>query len=165
MTRITLTLNDKQVTEEVEARLSLADLIRERFRLTGTHLGCEQGACGSCTVLVNDIPVRSCITLAIACEGMEVRTIEGFDNDPGMKVISKAFHQGHGLQCGYCTPGMLISVRDILTRHPKIDREALRVELSGNYCRCTGYQGILRSVEMAQAELNDGEIKNSKGSP
>jgi carbon-monoxide dehydrogenase small subunit len=130
----------------VEPRTHLADFLREHCRLTGTHLGCEHGVCGACTVLLDDEPVRSCITFAIACEGQEVRTIEGFEADPAMERLREAFSREHALQCGFCTPGMLISARDIVQRLPGADEHRIRRELSGNLCRCTGYLGIVRAV-------------------
>ena len=116
MTAVTITLNGREVDTEVEGRLSLADLIREQPGCTGTHLACEHGVCGACTILLDGRPVRSCITLAGQASGSSVRTVEGFDDDAAMTIIRQAFHEAHGLQCGYCTPGMLITVRDILTR-------------------------------------------------
>ena len=130
----------------VEPRQSLADFLREQCQMTGTHVSCEQGVCGACTVLVDGQPVRSCITLAIACEGHAVQTIEGFEEDATMARLRQAFNREHALQCGFCTPGMLISARDIVTRLPGIDETRLRYELAGNLCRCTGYVGIVRAV-------------------
>jgi carbon-monoxide dehydrogenase small subunit len=150
-------LNGREVSAVVEPRLSLADFIRERQGLTGLHLGCEHGVCGACTVVVDGQIARSCITLAVACDGKDVRTIEGFEDDPVMAVVRQAFHEAHGLQCGFCTPGMLITARDILTRMPGIDEPDLRRELSGNLCRCTGYQGIVRSVLRAARDLDAGQ--------
>ena len=152
-TRVAFTLNGRRVVADVEPRLSLADFIREERRLTGTHLGCEHGVCGACTVSIDGRIRRSCITLAVACEGSDVRTVEGFDGDAEMAIIRQAFHEAHGLQCGFCTPGMLIAARDILRRKPDIDEPALRVELSGNLCRCTGYAGIVRSILLAAQRL------------
>jgi carbon-monoxide dehydrogenase small subunit len=154
-TRVSFTLNGKPVTAEIEPRLSLADLLREQRHLTGTHLGCEHGVCGACTLSIDGRIMRSCITLAVACEGRDVRSIEGFDDDVEMAIIRQAFHEGHGLQCGFCTPGMLITARDILRRKPDIDEATLRVELSGNLCRCTGYAGIVRSILLAAKRLKD----------
>jgi aerobic carbon-monoxide dehydrogenase small subunit len=150
---VTLFVNGRQVSERVEARTSLADFLREGCRLTGTHLGCEHGVCGACTVEMDGSMVRSCITLAAVCDGSEVRSIEGFDDDPVMRVLREAFREAHGLQCGFCTPGMLIAARDILKRKPDLDRRQIRVELAGNLCRCTGYAGIVRAVEIASERL------------
>jgi carbon-monoxide dehydrogenase small subunit len=119
----------------------------EHCRLTGTHLGCEHGVCGACTVLIDDEPARSCLTYAIQCDGLAVQTIEGFDADPIMQELRMAFSREHGLQCGFCTPGMLIAARDIVQRLPDADARRIRVELSGNLCRCTGYLGIINAVE------------------
>jgi carbon-monoxide dehydrogenase small subunit len=146
MTPVTLTVNGRQVTAMVEPRRHLADFLREHCRLTGTHLGCEHGVCGACTVLIDGAPVRSCIAFAVACDGQEVRTIEGFENDALMARLREAFAQEHALQCGFCTPGMLITARDIVARLPRADEERIRIELAGNLCRCTGYQGIVAAV-------------------
>ncbi len=146
MKTILLTVNGKERSASVEPRTSLADYLREDLLLTGTHLGCEHGVCGSCTVNIDGAPVRSCITLAIACDGADVRTIEGFDDDQIMTDLRHAFTTQHALQCGYCTPGMLITARDIVQRHSAADENRIRVELSGNLCRCTGYVGIINAV-------------------
>ena len=115
-------------------------------RLTGTHLGCEHGVCGACTINLDGVPARSCIAYAATLDGADIRTIEGFDDDEVMEDLRQAFTENHGLQCGYCTPGMLISCRDIVTRLPEADEKRVRLELSGNLCRCTGYVGIVRAV-------------------
>ncbi|MCC6471644.1 MAG: SRPBCC family protein [Alphaproteobacteria bacterium] len=147
MTRIALTVNGAAVVAEVESRLSLADFLRERRRLTGTHLGCEHGVCGACTVELDGEIARSCINLAVACDGAVVRTIEGFDDDPLMDQLRRAFSREHALQCGYCTPGMLIAARDLCRRKPGADEATIRKEMSGNLCRCTGYVGIIRAIK------------------
>jgi carbon-monoxide dehydrogenase small subunit len=146
MNQITLTLNGKSVQSEVEPRTHLADFIRDGRDLTGTHLGCEHGVCGACTIVVDGVPVRSCITFAVACDGADIETIEGFDHDELMIELRDAFKREHALQCGYCTPGMLISARDIVIRSPDADEKAIRVAMSGNLCRCTGYVGIIRAI-------------------
>jgi aerobic carbon-monoxide dehydrogenase small subunit len=146
MTELTLKINGEEVTANVEPRLSLADYIRDHRRLTGTHLGCEHGVCGACTVLMNGEPVRSCITFAVVADGTEVTTIEGFDDDDPMAQLRQAFHENHALQCGYCTPGMLVAARDIVTRLPDADEDRVRLELAGNLCRCTGYVGIVNAI-------------------
>jgi carbon-monoxide dehydrogenase small subunit len=146
MTTVRLTVNGRPVAADVEPRTQLADFVRETLLLTGTHLGCEQGVCGACTVLIDGAPARSCITYALACEGAEVTTIEGLDDDEVTRALRAAFSREHGLQCGYCTPGMLVSARDIVTRLPDADERRVRLELSGNLCRCTGYVGIVRAV-------------------
>ena len=143
---LNLQVNGAPVKALVEPRQSLADFLREQCQLTGTHVSCEQGVCGACTVLVDGQPVRSCITLGVACEGRAVQTIEGLEDDAAMEQLRQAFNREHALQCGFCTPGMLISARDIVTRLPGIDENRLRHELAGNLCRCTGYVGIVRAV-------------------
>ena len=146
MTELSIKINGEDVTAVVEPRLSLADFIRDHRRLTGTHLGCEHGVCGACTVLMNGEPVRSCITFAAVADGTEITTIEGFDEDQPMTQLRQAFHENHALQCGYCTPGMLVAARDIVTRLPDADEDRVRLELAGNLCRCTGYVGIVRAI-------------------
>ncbi|MGQ0752648.1 MAG: xanthine dehydrogenase family Fe-S subunit [Betaproteobacteria bacterium] len=154
MRTITLTVNGKPVTAGVEPRTHLADFLRETLTLTGTHLGCEHGVCGACTLLVDSVPVRSCITYAVACEGASVTTIEGLDDDEIAGELRAAFSREHGLQCGYCTPGMLVSARDLVMRMPGADERAIRVAMSGNLCRCTGYAGIVRAIQRVLAERN-----------
>jgi carbon-monoxide dehydrogenase small subunit len=149
MNDVTITVNGEEASARVEGRRSLADFLRESQGLTGTHLGCEHGVCGACTVLMDGVPVRSCITLAAAADGSEVRTIEGFDEDAVMAIIRQAFSDEHGLQCGFCTPGMLITARDMILRGVAGSTEEVRTALAGNICRCTGYAGIVRSVLLA----------------
>ena len=152
MTRpVSLTVNGRSVEAVVEPRMHLADLVRDVLHLTGTHLGCEHGVCGACTVLVDGVPMRSCIAYAIACDGADIRTIEGFDDDPLMQALRHAFTRHHALQCGYCTPGMLITAHDIVRRLPGADEARVREELSGNLCRCTGYVGIVEAVRSVLA--------------
>ena len=139
MTNLSLTINGRQRDIDVEPRRSLVDYLRDDGRLTGTHVGCEHGVCGACTVLIDGAPARSCITYAVACESAEIITLEGLEDDPVIGELRTAFHEHHALQCGYCTPGMLISAYDIVTRLPHADENRLRLELSGNLCRCTGY--------------------------
>lgn len=134
------------MSRDAEPRMHLGDFLRDELRLTGTHLGCEHGVCGACTVLLNGQPVRSCITFAVACEGQEVTTIEGYDDDAVMQLLRPAFTRHHALQCGFCTPGMLTTARDIVLRLPDADEARIRLELSGNLCRCTGYQGIVNAI-------------------
>jgi aerobic carbon-monoxide dehydrogenase small subunit len=148
-TSISTTINGKPVQSWVEPRTSLADLLREELRLTATHLGCEQGVCGACTVLIDGQPARTCIALAISVDGSDIRTLEGLDQDPLMLTLKAAFHDKHGLQCGFCTPGMLISAWDLLRRKPDLSEAEIRIAISGNLCRCTGYQGIVRSIQSA----------------
>jgi carbon-monoxide dehydrogenase small subunit len=144
---IALTINGEAVEAFVEPRTHLADFLREERRLTGTHLGCEHGVCGACTVLIDGKPARSCITFAAGCNGRDVRTIEGFEDDAPMARLRSAFTEHHALQCGFCTPGMLITARDITQRLATADEQRIRVELSGNLCRCTGYVGIVKAVK------------------
>jgi len=146
---ISATINGKPVHASVEPRTSLADLLREELRLTATHLGCEQGVCGACTILIDGQPARACIALAVGLDGADIRTLEGLDQDPLMLTLKAAFHDKHGLQCGFCTPGMLISAWDLLRRKPRLSTEEIRVAISGNLCRCTGFQGIVRSIQTA----------------
>jgi carbon-monoxide dehydrogenase small subunit len=143
---IRLTVNARAVKASVEPRTHLADFLRDSLNLTGTHLGCEHGVCGACTLLLDDMPARSCITYAVACDGARVTTIEGLDDDEITTELRAAFSREHALQCGYCTPGMLIAARDLVLRLPISDEHSIRVGLSGNLCRCTGYVGIVRAV-------------------
>jgi carbon-monoxide dehydrogenase small subunit len=154
--KIQLTVNGKVVNAEVEPRLQLADFLREHLLLTGTHLGCEHGVCGACTIELDGAPARSCIAYAVTCDGADVRTIEGFDEDIVMAELREAFSAEHALQCGYCTPGMLITARDIVTRLPHADEARIRKELAGNLCRCTGYVGIVRAIQKVIVERRDG---------
>ena len=146
MKNVALSVNGKKIAATVEPRTHLGDFLREQQLLTATHLGCEHGVCGACTVLLDGRPVRSCITLAVACEAGAVTTLEGLENDPVMAELREAFAAEHGLQCGFCTPGMLISARDLVLRKPAADDRAVRIEMSGNLCRCTGYAGIVRAI-------------------
>lgn len=152
MKEISLRINGETVAAVVEPRLSLADFLREHRLLTGTHIGCEHGVCGACTLLINGAPARSCITFAVACAGAEIETIEGLEHDAVMERLRAAFKSEHGLQCGYCTPGMLVTARDIVLRLPEADDDRIRLELSGNLCRCTGYLGIVRAIRRVLAE-------------
>jgi carbon-monoxide dehydrogenase small subunit len=149
---IEIRVNGKPMSASVEPRLQLADFLREDLLLTGTHLGCEHGVCGACTIQIDGAPARSCIAYAVACDGVDVRTIEGFDDDPVMAELREAFSAEHALQCGYCTPGMLITARDIVLRLPDADEPRIRKELAGNLCRCTGYVGIVRAIQRVIAE-------------
>ncbi len=157
MKTIALTINGQAVTAEVEPRTHLADFIRETQNLTGTHLGCEHGVCGACTVLVDGVPVRSCITFAAACSGASITTIEGLDDDEIGAELRTAFSREHALQCGYCTPGMLISGRDLVLRAETPNEYDIRVAMSGNLCRCTGYVGIVRAIQSVIA------VRRSRG--
>jgi carbon-monoxide dehydrogenase small subunit len=146
VTMIGLTVNGRAVNKPVDPRTHLADFLRDQLDLTGTHLGCEHGVCGACTLLLDDMPARSCITFAAACGGAHVTTIEGLDKDEIATELRAAFSREHALQCGYCTPGMLISARDLVLRLETSDERTIRVGMSGNLCRCTGYVGIVRAI-------------------
>jgi carbon-monoxide dehydrogenase small subunit len=150
--KIALTVNGRPVEAEVAPRLSLADFLREHLLLTGTHLGCEHGICGACTVEIDGEIARSCITYAVACDGASVRSIEGFDDDPPMARLRGAFREAHALQCGYCTPGMLVAARDLVCRKSGLSRREIRQAMSGNLCRCTGYMGIVDAIAGVMAE-------------
>jgi aerobic carbon-monoxide dehydrogenase small subunit len=165
MMPIALNVNGRKVQALVEPRTHLADFLREHCRLTGTHLGCEHGVCGACTVLIDDKPARSCITYAVQCDGSAVQTIEGFDNDSIMQELRAAFSREHGLQCGFCTSGMLIAARDIVQRLPNADAQRIRVELSGNLCRCTGYLGIINAVESVIAARGSQPVASAPTVP
>jgi len=157
--RITLTVNGKEHSAITEDRYSLADFLRHGLGLTGTHLGCEHGVCGACTVLVDGQAVRGCLMLAVQAEGCQVTTIEGLAGDDGtLSPLQAAFMEHHGLQCGFCTPGILTTLTAYLRDHPNADEPELREALSGNICRCTGYDTIVRAA-LAAAETMRGGIK------
>lgn len=147
MNTVTLRVNGKPASADVEARMHLADFLRDTQNLTGTHIGCEHGVCGACTILVDGVPTRSCITFAVACEQAEVTTVEGLDADEVATELRTAFTKEHGLQCGYCTPGMIVSARDVVLRMQDPTEHEIRVAMSGNLCRCTGYVGIVRAIQ------------------
>ena len=147
---IVVHVNGSARKARVEPRLTLADFIRERCHLTGTHLGCEHGVCGACTVLLDGEAVRACLVFAVQADGAEVTTIEGLTGADGeLSPVQAAFREHHGLQCGFCTPGFVVSATALLRDHPSPTDEEIREGLSGNLCRCTGYQGILRAVQAA----------------
>jgi len=154
MMHLRLILNGRKVEALVDPRTSLADFLREAMNLTATHLGCEHGVCGACTITLNGEPVRACLTLAVACDGYEVRTLEGLRDDPVMMALRDSFHRNHGLQCGFCTPGMLMSARDLIQRGKAGSDREVREGLAGNLCRCTGYTDIVRSVRKAAGSLD-----------
>lgn len=147
MNTVTLTVNGKAASAAIEPRTHLADFLRENHNLTGTHIGCEHGVCGACTLLVDGVPTRSCITFAVTCQQAEVTTIEGLDEDDIATELRAAFSKEHGLQCGYCTPGMIVSARDVVLRMEAPSEHDIRVAMSGNLCRCTGYVGIVRAIQ------------------
>ena len=155
MTAIRLQINGDPVADDVPPRLSLADFLRERRNLTGTHLGCEHGVCGACTVLVEGEPARACLMLAVGCDDREIRTIEGFADDRVMATLRDAFHRHHGLQCGFCTPAMLIAARDLIGRGRAGSEAEIRRGLAGNLCRCTGYTNIVAAIADAAAVVEE----------
>jgi carbon-monoxide dehydrogenase small subunit len=149
-TRITMTVNSEVRRADVEPRMTLADALREKLHLTGTHLGCEHGVCGACTVLLNGAAVRSCLMFAVQADGADVTTVEGIAGPNGeLSPVQSAFRDCHGLQCGFCTPGFIISVTAFLRDNPSPTDAEIREGLSGNLCRCTGYQGIIKAVHQA----------------
>jgi aerobic carbon-monoxide dehydrogenase small subunit len=152
---VTVTVNAELHSGVVEPRRTLADFLRDDCRLTGTHLGCEHGVCGACTVLLDGRAVRSCLVLAVQTDGREVTTVEGLSDGDGLTPVQEAFRAEHGLQCGFCTPGFIVSVTALLADNPMPSDAEIREGLSGNLCRCTGYQGILRAVRRA-AESSAG---------
>ena len=144
---ITLTVNGTRVSRRVPARQHLVDFLREELGLTGSHLGCEHGVCGACTIRVDGEIVRGCLMLAVQADGCRVETIEGLTDSGELKALQKAFHERNALQCGFCTPGMLMAAQDLLKKGKKASREEIREHISGNYCRCTGYQAIVDAIE------------------
>jgi len=150
---ITLNINGHDYPIRVEPRKTLVDAIRDDCGQTGTHIGCEHGVCGTCTVIVDDLAVRSCLMFAVQAAGKKIRTVEGLANGDELNVLQRAFIQNHGLQCGYCTPGFLMLATNVLEKNPQIDDEALIDVLSSNLCRCTGYQNIIKAVKAARDEL------------
>jgi carbon-monoxide dehydrogenase small subunit len=150
---LTLRVNGSDHRVDVEPRRTLADALREDCGLTGTHLGCEQGACGSCTVLLDGEPVRACLLFAVQAVGHQVRTVEGLEGPDGLHPVQQAFVDRHGLQCGFCTPGFLTLLVGELERDPGLDDDALRELVSSNLCRCTGYRGILEAARQAAARM------------
>ena len=149
-TAVEITVNGKQVRHIVEPRLTLADFLREKCGLTGTHLGCEHGACGACTVLLDGQAVRACLIFAVQAEGQDVTTVEGIADESGeLSPVQSALRECHGLQCGFCTPGFVTSITALLRENPSPTDEEIREGLSGNFCRCTGYQGIINAVRRA----------------
>ncbi len=150
---LTLTVNGRRHEVAVEPRKTLADTLREDCGLTGTHLGCEHGVCGACTVLVDDEPVRSCLMFAVQCGGQAIRTVEGLADGERLHPIQQAFREHHGLQCGFCTPGFLMLATSVLESRPDIGDEELRAVLASNLCRCTGYQNIITSVHAARDQM------------
>jgi aerobic carbon-monoxide dehydrogenase small subunit len=155
----TLRINGKDYPVRVPARRNLADALREDCGLTGTHLGCEHGVCGACTVLLDGQPIRSCLLFAVQAQGKEVRTVEGLAKGDELHPLQQAFWEHHGLQCGFCTPGFLMLAAGVLESQPEISDEELKQVLASNLCRCTGYQNILKAVRAAAAEMKKQAAK------
>ncbi|HYG55332.1 MAG TPA: (2Fe-2S)-binding protein [Burkholderiales bacterium] len=145
----TLTVNGTRVTRRIAPRQHLVDFLREELGLTGSHIGCEHGACGACTVRVNGEIVRGCLMLAVQADGCNVETVEGLSDSRELEKLQKAFHEKNALQCGFCTPGMLLAAQDLVRQKRSVTREEIRAHISGNYCRCTGYQAIVNAIEEA----------------
>jgi aerobic carbon-monoxide dehydrogenase small subunit len=152
---IVVTVNGRKYATRVEPRLLLSDFIRDSIGLTGTHVGCEHGVCGACTILVNGDSVRSCLTLAVRADGADIVTVEGLGTPDELNAIQTQFREKHGLQCGFCTPGMLMTAIDLLKKYPLSSDAEIREGLSGNLCRCTGYQNIVAAIRAA-ADLKNG---------
>jgi carbon-monoxide dehydrogenase small subunit len=152
---ITVTVNGEEHALEVESRLLLIHLLREKLGLTGAHVGCDTSHCGACTVLVDGTPVKSCTHFAVQVDGREVKTVEGLANGAELHSIQEGFHEEHGLQCGYCTPGMMLVSSALLEQNPNPTEQEIRWALSGNICRCTGYQNIVKSVQWAAAKMKE----------
>ena len=152
---IRVEVNGRVQARNVPVRMTLADFLRQELGLTGTHLGCEHGVCGACTVLLDDRSARSCLTLAVQADGARVTTVEGLARDGELSVLQQAFIDHHGLQCGYCTPGMLITLTELLRDHPEPSEADVRLAIAGNLCRCTGYSGIVRAALAAAKVLRE----------
>ena len=151
---ITLRVNGESVTKEVEARELLAHFIRDHLSLTGTHIGCDTSSCGACTILVDGKAVKSCTVLAVQADGSEITTIEGLASNGELHPIQEGFEENHGLQCGFCTPGMVMTAVDILQRNPNPSEHEIREGLEGNFCRCTGYHNIVKSIQYAAEKMS-----------
>ena len=154
---VSVTVNGAERTAEVEPRLLLAHFLRQTLGLTGTHLGCDTTHCGACTVLLDGVPVKSCTVLAVQADGCSVTTVEGLAEGGQLHPVQQAFHEQHGLQCGYCTPGMMLVSSALLAENPDPSEEEIRWALSGNICRCTGYQNIVKAVQSAAAAMKGAE--------
>jgi len=161
---ITVTVNGTPHSATVEPRLTLVDFLRDALDLTGTHVGCEHGVCGACSVLLEGEPIRSCLMFAVQADGHRVTTVEGLaEADGGLSLVQDSFWETHALQCGYCTPGMLIAAQALLARNPDPSRQEIRKAISGNLCRCTGYGQIVEAIELAADRLNQREPKKARG--
>ena len=154
---IGVTVNGRKYQASIEPRLLLSDFLRDTIGLTGTHVGCEHGVCGACTILVNGDSVRSCLTLAVRANGMDIVTVEGLGTPDHLNALQTEFREKHGLQCGFCTPGMLMTAMDLLKKYPLASDEEIREGLSGNLCRCTGYQNIVAAIRSA-VSLRNGSV-------
>ena len=152
---IQVSINGTQYNAEIEARLLLSDFLRHDLGLTGTHVGCEHGVCGACTILFDGVPVRSCLMLAVQADAGEIQTVEGLGTPDNMHPLQEAFHEAHGLQCGFCTPGFLMTLLPFLEENPHPSEEEIRIAISGNLCRCTGYQHIVDAVKIAAANYTN----------
>ena len=157
--RIKVEINGRAYEGDVEPRSLLSDFIRHGARLTGTKVGCEQGVCGACTVQLDGEAVRSCLMLAVQANGRAIRTVEGLSDDGDLHPLQRAFREAHALQCGFCTPGFLMSMEAFIREHPNADEEQLREALAGNLCRCTGYLGIIEAVKHAAGEMTAGHVQ------
>lgn len=155
--RVRLTVNGREYEREVEPRMTLVDFLRHELGLTGTHVGCEHGVCGACTIIKNGQAVRACLMLAVQADGAELRTVEGLAGADGLHPVQQAFIEKHGLQCGFCTPGFLMSTVELLEGTTSPSEEQIREAIGGNICRCTGYQSILESVELAAQKMRAGQ--------
>ena len=153
MTTVSLTVNGKPVSEDIEDRTLLVYFLRENLRLTGTHIGCDTSQCGACVVHVDGRAVKSCTMFAVQAEGAKVTTVEGLAQDGKLHPVQEAFRENHGLQCGFCTPGMIMTAVDMIARKPDLDRQTIREELEGNICRCTGYHNIVSAIEDAAKRM------------
>ena len=153
MPTVSMTVNGKAVSHEVEARMLLVQYLRETLRLTGTHVGCDTSQCGACVVHVNGDSIKSCTMLAVQAEGADITTIEGLAKDGKLHPMQQAFMDNHGLQCGFCTPGMVMSAIDLVKKNPGADDHKIREQLEGNLCRCTGYHNIVKAVQQAQKTM------------
>jgi len=147
--QLSITVNDKEYQRQVDPRLLLSDFLRQELGLTGTHVGCEHGVCGACTVLFDGLPVRSCLMFAVQADGHQVKTVEGLGTIDNLHVIQQAFWDAHGLQCGFCTPGILMTLVPFLEKNPQPDKDEIRHAISGNICRCTGYVKIVEAIHAA----------------
>ena len=158
MTEVTLTVNGKKYTQDVFDYVLLADFIREKLKLTGTHIGCDTSQCGACVIHVDGKSIKSCTMLAVQADGRDVLTIEGLADGDVLHPMQRAFHENHGLQCGFCTPGMIMSAIELIKGKPDITEQEIRQGLEGNLCRCTGYQNIVKSIQ--EAAKNENNLTN-----